>query len=161
MTASIVQFPSRGRYSCREQVSNEPATVRGRALLAFTRSNSRTDINPARIVIRCNYRIPSISPQTGNLALEAGAYCCRLEGLFSIRGASVEFLNFCRFLTGWSLPRNHLRQKPTRGLFQAFFKSFRGGWALRHVSKHDSGVTQDVGTIDQRRGFFSQGVGCV
>lgn len=73
------------------------------------------------------------------LAGEEAAYCANLSSLI-IRGAITDDLkNFCRFLTGWSFPRIHLRQKPTRGLFQAF-KSVLRCLVLVHDENRNEGA---------------------
>lgn len=118
--------------------------------------------SPARIIVRGqndNRFVVSHPPFVASrreLALEAGAYCCRLEGLFLDFGALSRVVNFCRSLTGWSFATLQSAKK-SRGCFLNAFHSLRG-WVLRHVHEHDRGVIRDGGTIAQERGFFVQGV---
>jgi hypothetical protein len=158
MTAVLLSFKSR-RAADTPVVSNaayEPATVAGGRMVCFTPQQGQN--NPARkvIIARIQYRIPPHSSLTpaGNLAAETGAYCCHLSGPFS-QGALADLSNFCRSLTGWSFRVLLKSFQESRSRVCNWFKTFRG--LLRHVDEHDTGVTQNVGKIDQRRGFFSQG----
>lgn len=140
MTASIVRFPSRGRYSCREHAAYESATVAGERRACITRLNSRTE-NLARKVIVARYQIPSFPPPDGPLADEASAYCCSLVGPFiDRRGRTVDFKNFSRrFKAPGSLLLSALQAgKQTARCISKCFRSF-SGFVLGHVEQSTEG----------------------
>lgn len=167
MTASIIPFPSRGPTAGQYARELLPTNLRRKQAGAVGITSQRKgQNNPAcKIVVRgLKLRIPPTSPLTpaGRLAGEEAAICANLTGLFLDARGIGRALNFCR---PFGRPATLLRalqacKQSARGISETFQVFLR--WLVGfHADEHDSGVTQNVGTIDQRRGFFSQGGGCV
>lgn len=85
-----------------------------------------------KFVVICRYQAPKAAEGSAD-------FCCSFSDFYHDRGFMAVIKDFCRSLTGWSLPRIHLRQKPTRGLSYAL-RSFRGFAALFHEQTMNRGA---------------------
>lgn len=146
---AVLKFPvnpSRGPATVRhdrEPLATNPRRSRAGAV-SLKPIDSKTDIfgqktNPAcKIIVRgLKLRVSPSGPLLGQLAGEAGAYCCRFTGSFIGQGASTDLLNFSRrFKAPGSLLLSALQagKQTARCLFQSLFPFAVS--VLGHVGKY-------------------------